>query len=225
MRDPTTTARGRTRWRRFGLAFVPAMGLVVTVVVLMMAGVLAAPITISGVQFTVKADKLIDHGNAPGEFTQWGDIDPIASATPAAEAVAISDIKSGADLGGLTQTVCGPVGLTSMFGISNIELVITAKDADAVGDLQVHLVGPNALTTGPDMVSTFTNIKIGALVPTQGTGAEFPLTFGQTANSFNITNTHIGSEYLTQTAVYTAETGSFALTGLGLAVSTPAKCP
>ncbi|HZS15826.1 MAG TPA: DUF6230 family protein [Candidatus Dormibacteraeota bacterium] len=224
MRDPTTQPRGRTRWRRFGIAFGPAMGLVITALVLMMTGVLALPITISGVQFTVKADKLVDNGSGPGEFKQWGDVDNLA--TGGGQAVAVSDIAHGADLGGLTQTVCGPTGLASPFP-THIQLVITADDANATGDLQVDLVGPNALTTGANMTSTFQSLVIGALVPTRGTtdgtNTEPPLTFGQTANSFNITNPNVGTEFLQQTAVYTSA-GTFALKHLGLAVSAPSAC-
>lgn len=210
-------ARGRTRWRRFGLAFIPAFGSIATVLVLMATGVIALPIAISGAQFTVSAASLTEHaGPSPG-FIQFGEVDS-TTGNPAdcvahpsdCTAVAVTDITNGADLGGpFTQTVCGPTGLV-VPAVANLKLVITADDANATGGL---IVDTTSLSAPSPTVTTFQNIQVG--VPE--TNREGGSTFGQTADSININGP------LTQGAVYT-QAGTFALKGLNLSVSFVSSC-
>lgn len=208
--------RGRTRWRRFGLAFVPALGLVVTTMVLMAMGVLALPVTIAGTQFTVNASSMTSHTPASGPaFIQYATVDfwngktptdCVTSPSTSCTAVAVTDLPAGATLPNLDQVVCGPTGLPG--AVANIKVEIKASSADATGGLVVDVT---KLTGG---TATFGNIKIGVPVTSDRSGAS---TFGQTADSLSITGD------LSQTAVYT-QAGTFTLSGLTLTASFAASC-
>lgn len=213
MRDPTTESRanGRTRWRRFGLLFGPAMGLVVTVMALMMTGVLALPISIAGTTFAIHVDKLVPHaGTQPfntkdwtnntttvtAGFAQWGDADFVNGAqTP----VLVTVLPGGADLGSLTQ--CVPVGPGHM--------TITASDADATNGLVVDLEG---MTIGSDQTATFNGLQMG--IPLQTRAGTY--SFGQVASSLSIPAGGT-AQSVNQSAVY-VQAGTFALKGLSLAL-------
>ena len=68
--DPAgSPARGRVRWRRFAILFIPAMAAAATMVVLTTEGVLAASISVSGSAFEVSANQLQGTG-----FEQFGGV-------------------------------------------------------------------------------------------------------------------------------------------------------
>jgi hypothetical protein len=68
---------GRVRFRRLALMGVPALGLSGTLMVLTAQGVLAAQFAISGISFTVTADRLDGVG-----FEQFGGLDNTAAGSP-----------------------------------------------------------------------------------------------------------------------------------------------
>ena len=191
--DPTgPPARGRVRWRRFAILFVPAMAAAVTMVVLTTEGVLAASISVSGSAFEVSANQLQGTG-----FEQFGGI--ATQATGTQHPVAVSVIRN-ATLQSLCQSVAvGPFTLVLRAGagstpVSAENLVV---DADQLSG--------NA---------TFTNIAIGQ---DAGTLTEVPGTtgasggFGEQADTIVITNLR------QHTWLTTA--GTFTLPGLSLSFS------
>ena len=94
-------ARGGTRWRRFTLAFGTSFGAIATVMVLMATGVLAAPITLSGTVFQVKADSLVGHSaNSGPSFIQYGFVDK-SSGGPTG--VAVTDLRPGGSVKFITD--------------------------------------------------------------------------------------------------------------------------
>lgn len=192
---------GRTRWRRFFLAFGPAFGIVVVAMVLLATGALALPVTVSGTKFTVAATSLTTTPG-PDAFVQIGNVDPGANGS--VNAVATTILANGGTLSNLTQTVCGPTGLPGPLAF--LKIVLTANPAVAAGGLVVDATD----LTGD---ATFTNIQIGVPFVNPRTGAA---TFAQTADNVSINN-------LNQTAVYT-QAGTFTLTGLHLTASLTGAC-
>jgi hypothetical protein len=94
---------GKTRWRRFGLAYGVSMGVIVGVLLLAATGAIALPLTITGQPFTLHGSAL----HATG-FTQYGDVDLIGGSTPVGVAVTVIDsLDDGGGNGivNLTQTV------------------------------------------------------------------------------------------------------------------------
>lgn len=194
---------GRTRWRRFGLLFVPALGMVATVVVLMATGAVAIPIAISGTQFTVTATNLSSGTTTDRtEFIQYGAVDQ--SSGPVAHAVAVNVIKN-ATLTNLTQTVCAPLPAPLP---GSLKVVLTANPAVAT-----NLVVDATALTGD---ATFTNIQIGVPAPAGIPDPGAIGTFAQVADHVNINN-------LSQTALFT-QAGTFTLTGLNLGASLVSTC-
>lgn len=195
---------GKTRWGRFGLSFGVTGAVVAVGLVLMATGAIALPVTISGTQFTVKADSLVSHPASSGpSFRQYAtvDSDPGKNLT----AVAVTELPAGGVLSGLDQTVCGPTGLPGPF--ANIKVILGATKADATGGLIVDA------TTLDGTQAIFNNIQIGVPVTSSRTGAT---TFGQTADGVTING-------LNQKAVYT-QAGTFTLSNLHLAASFASSC-
>jgi hypothetical protein len=192
---------GRTRWRRFFLAFGPAFGIVVVVMVLLATGAMALPITVSGTKFTVAASSLTTTAGT-NAFVQIANVDPAPGG--GLTAVATTILQNGGTLNNLSQTVCGPTGLPA--GFANLKVVLTANPAVAASGLVVDATD----LTGD---ATFTNIQIGVPFLNPRTGA---YTFAQTADNVSINN-------LNQTAVYT-QAGTFTLTGLHLGASFTGAC-
>jgi hypothetical protein len=193
---------GRTRWRRFFVAFVPAFGLVVLVMVLLATGALAMPITVSGTKFVVTASSLTTTPGA-NAFVQIANVDPNPGG--GATAVATTILANGGTLNNLSQTVCGPT-LIPVPALANLKVALTANPAVAANGLVVDATD----LTGD---AVFTNIQIGVPYVNPRTGAT---TFAQTADNVTINN-------LNQTAVYT-QAGTFTLTGLHLSASFAAAC-
>ena len=207
--DVATFAYGGTRWRRFSLVFGISFGLIATVLVLMAEGILAAPVTISGTVFQVKADSLVAHTPSSGPaFIQYGFVDQNSGP----HGVAVTDLPAGGVLTNLDQTVCG---LTGLGGINPawkyLVVELTADTADATGGLVVDATSLNAAT------ATFNNIQIGVPTPAGVPDAAAVGTFAQTADGVVI-------DSVDQKALYT-RAGTFKLTNLGLGAHLSSTCP
>ncbi len=198
----STVAFGGTRWRRFALAFGVSFGLIATVLLLMARGVLAAPVTISGTQFQVKADSLVAHTTADGSpaFIQYGYVD-------GSTGVAVTDLPAGGVLTNLRQTVCGQTPMPGVYLIVSLK----ADKADATGGLIVDATQLNGGT------ATFNNIQIGVAAPKGIPDSRAEGSFAQTADGVTI-------DGLDQQAVYT-QAGTFKLTNLGLTARLSTSCP
>ena len=202
-------AYGGTRWRRFTMVFGVSFALVATVIVLMAKGVLAAPVTISGTEFQVKADSLVAHqpGSGPA-FIQYGFVDQNGGP----HGVAVTDLPAGGVLTNLDQTVCGKTGLGGLNSAwTYLVIELKADSADATGGLVVDATSLNGAT------ATFNNIKIGVPAPNGIPDGQAVGTFAQTADGVTI-------DTLQQQAVYT-QAGTFKLTNLGLSAHLSSTCP
>lgn len=213
--DVAAVANGGTRWRRFTLAFGVSFGTIATVIVLMAAGVIAAPVSISGTVFQVSAASLVSHKPANGPaFIQYGYVDHSGAALPGGNStgVAVTYLPAGGVLTNLDQVVCGPTGLGGINPAWRYLVVeLTADSADATGGLVVdatQLHGDSA---------TFNNIQIGVPAPPGIPDSNAQGSFAQTADGVSISS-------LIQKAVYT-QAGTFTLKNLGLSARLASTCP
>jgi hypothetical protein len=198
--EVVAVADGGTRWRRFMLAFGVSFGAIGTVVALMATGVIAAPVTISGTVFQVKATSLTAHtpGSGPA-FIQYGFAD-------GSHGVAVTYLPAGGVLDGMDQTVCG-----NLPGGFVLVVKLHADTADATGGLVVDATQLDAGT------ATFHNIQIGVPAPGGIPDTAAVGSFAQTADGVSLNG-------ITQQAVYT-QAGTFNLSGLHLSASIAASCP
>ena len=187
---------GRTRWRRFAVALVPAVALAGAIVFGMANGAIAASFSVSGSTFKVSADKLEGDG-----FVQYGGIvtDKAGNVHP----VAVSGIKS-ASLTNLCQSVVVPG--------TPISLVIRA------GRDPLHPATATGLLIDMTQLSgdaTFENISIGQDASTlnkgPGTAVGQAGGFGQQADKVTILGLH--------QVAWSTSAGTFTLNGLDLHVS------
>jgi hypothetical protein len=187
---------GGTRWRRFAVAFVPAVAVVGAIVFGMANGSIAASFAVSGSTFKVSADKLEGTG-----FVQYGGTvhDTKGNVHP----VAVSGIKS-ATLTNLCQSVVVPG--------TPISLVIRAG-----GDPN-HPASATGLLIDMTQLSgdaTFENISIGQDASTldkgPATAVGAPGGFGQQADKVTINGLH--------QVAWSTSAGTFTLNGLDLHVS------
>lgn len=175
---PGTPRRGRVRLKRTALMAVPAIAAGGVLMALTAQGVLAAQFSISGMPFTITADKLDGEG-----FAQFGALDsmipdsPNAGSTGGQVLVAVSAIKK-AEITKLCQSV----------DLGGINLVIHAGDAGTP-------VTATDLTTDSDLLSgdaEFKNIEIGGDASTftkaGPVGKGSPGVFGQQADHVTLTN-------------------------------------
>src|SRR5713226_7240757 len=132
---------GRVRWRRFAIAFVPALAAAATLIALTTEGVLAASISVSGSAFEVSSSEL----NGTG-FEQFGGV--VTEQNGTQHLVAISAIKS-ASLANLCQSVTVP-GLGTA-------LRITAGGGGSPATASNLIVDADQLSGN----ATFNNITIG----------------------------------------------------------------
>jgi len=189
------TVRGRTRWRRFALVTVPAVGLAGLIVFGMADGAIAASFAVSGSTFKVSADTLDGSG-----FVQYGGVavDKAGNQHP----VAVSGIKS-ATLSNLCQSVVAPGG---------ISLVIRAGTQQGKPATATDLLIDMSQLSGD---ATFTNIDIGMDASSLKKGPDGavgqPGGFGQQAD-------HVTINGLKQVA-WSTSAGTFTLNGLDLHVS------
>lgn len=208
--DVLAAAGGGTRWRRFTLVFGVSFGAIATVLVLMANGVLAAPVTISGTVFQVKADSLVAHPNPNGPaFVQYGFVDQDSAGV---NGVAVTDLPAGGVLTNMDQVVCGQTGLGGINpGWKYLVVELKADSADATGGL---VVDATKLAAG---TATFHNIQIGVPAPDGVPDTKAVGTFAQTADGVSI-------DSIDQQAVYT-QAGTFKLTNLGLGAHLSSTCP
>jgi hypothetical protein len=197
--SPAPVRRGRIRFRRAAVMAVPACAVAAGMMVLTARGALAAQFTISGMPFTVTADKLEGTG-----FEQFGGLDNMADNSPNAGStggqvlVMVSAIKS-AKLTNLCQSV----------DLGGTNLLITAGSGSSP-------VSASHLTTDSTDISgdaAFNNIEIGGDASTfTKAGVAGPLgVFGQQADTVTIDN-------LRQTN-YATTAATFSLPGLHLRFS------
>lgn len=138
---------GRVRWRRFAATFLSAGALSAGLVALTAEGVLAAQFSISGMPFTVTADRLDGTG-----FEQFATLDHMAPGSPnegdtGGQVVVIVSAIDSADLTNLCQSI----------NMGGMHLKITAGDAGR----PVHA---RTLVVDSDLISgnaSFNNIDIG----------------------------------------------------------------
>jgi hypothetical protein len=144
---PPPSRRGRVRFRRAAVMAVPAGLLGATLMVLTAQGVLAAQFAISGMPFTVTADKLEGTG-----FEQFGGLDTMAENSPNAgdtggQVLIITSAIKKATLTNLCQSV--DLGGTNL-------LIRAGRGSDPVS--------ANDLTTDSTIIqgdASFNNIEIG----------------------------------------------------------------
>jgi len=162
-------ARGRVRWRRFAILFIPAMAAAATMVVLTTEGVLAASISVSGSAFEVSANQLQGTG-----FEQFGGVVTDSKGNP--HPVAISAIHH-ATLTNLCQSV----------SVGGVTLRITAGGGSSPASADNLIVDADQLSGN----ATFGNITIGQDAGTLSAdpGVSGPSGgFGQQADSVTIDN-------------------------------------
>lgn len=168
MQDVSTAVHlveGKTRWRRFGLAFLPGMAAVGTMLYLIATGVIAISLSISGIPFVLKADTL-----AGNDFMQWATASPVTNSAlitdPFIDGSLVANQTStlnaagqwyaadtvthfgSASIDNLKQWVCAP----TPFG--NKLLVVTEGDATATN---LTAYAPGLKATSAD----FSNMFIG----------------------------------------------------------------
>jgi Family of unknown function (DUF6230) len=194
MSDSALT-QGRTRWRRFAIAMVPATVIIGGLVVGMANGAVAASFSVSGQQFKVSADNL--HGTG---FRQYSAHDDKADGTPIPVAGSVIDNAS------LTN-LCQSVNVPNPFGIP-IVLRIEAGGGGNPATATGLTIGLTKLQGN----ATFTNIQIGRDGGEVSGNPALKGSFAQSADEVNI-------DGLRQTATSTSA-GTFNLTGLTLAVLT-----
>lgn len=174
----TPVPEGKVRWRRLAVMGVPALGLSGTLMVLTAQGVLAAQFAISGISFTVTADKLDGVG-----FEQFGGLDNTAPGSPnlqdqnGQQLVMISAIKQ-ATVTNMCQSVALP-GINLVIRAGNKGTPVKATDLVLDSDT---LSGDSA---------QFNNINIGqdASTLTAVPDVTGPLgDFAQQADTVTITN-------------------------------------
>ena len=208
MTEVVDQVAGRTRWKRFGLVFVPAVAAGAALAIMVANGALAVSFAVSGSQFKVSASSLDGDG-----FTQFGSIDHGASSTDL-HPVVVSVIDDNAELADLCQSVVVPIPgpLQPILGAQRI-IKITAGGGNTpatadnlvvdMSQLTASQASFNGMNIGQDASTTGVN---GIVEPNPSAGA-----FSQTAEHVHITN-------LQQTA-WATTAGTFTLPGLTLGFS------
>lgn len=207
MTEIVDQATGRTRWKRFGIAFVPAVAAGAALAIMVANGALAVSFAVSGSQFKVSADRLTGDG-----FSQFGSIDHGTSSTDL-HPVVVSVIDDNAELTNLCQSVVVPIPgpLQPILGAQRI-IKITAGGGGNPATADNLVVDMTQLTGN----ATFGGMRIGQDASTLGVnGLVEPNPsaggFGQAADSVDIAN-------LKQTA-WATTAGTFTLPGLTLGFS------
>jgi hypothetical protein len=195
---PDTPAEGRTHWKRFGLALVPAVAASAALLAMSAQGALAASFTISGQAARISADHL--HGDG---FAQYGWLDK--SARGDAIPVATAAIRH-AELKNMCQSVVFQLPI-----VGELTLRINAGGGDKPVVAEDLFIDMNQL----DGDATFTNIEIGRDASTLDKGPKngkgLQDMFAQQADMVDI-------DHLTQT-MYASHAGVFRLNGLHLEVA------
>jgi hypothetical protein len=186
---------GRTRWRRFAIAMMPATVIIGGIVVGLANGAVAASFSVSGQQFKVSADNL--HGTG---FRQFSSLDTAADGTQIPIAGSVIDNAT------LTN-LCQSVNVPNPLGM-RIVLRIEAGGGGTPATAQGLTIGLTKLQGN----ATFTNIQIGRDGGDVSGIPQLSGSFAQSADEVNI-------DGLRQIATSTSA-GTFALNGLTMAVLT-----
>jgi hypothetical protein len=197
---------GRTRWRRFALAVVPAAAAVGALMFGVMAGAFPSQFTVSGLQFKVSADRL--EGTGFSQFPGW---DTTADGTNLPVARSVIDH---AELSGLCQSVRLPdIALLLFPGKDALVLRIEAGNGSTPAEADNLVIGLTELSGN----AVFGNIQIGN---DAGELSGVPLLAGQPGQRADT----IAIDDLRQLS-YSTTAGSFRLPGLSLKViaSTPSE--
>lgn len=191
-------ARGGTRWKRFGVVMVPSIAATAAIGVALAQGALAASFAVSGQQFKVTVDKLVNDDG----FVQYGGV---ANTPDGPEPVAVSAFNN-ATLTNLCQSVVVP----TPFGDVSVKL-------GAGGDPKKPVEARNLFIdiTQLEADAVFRNIDIGVSVDstTKGPKPQQPYesgSFAQQADAATLTG-------IKQTA-WATSAGTFKLSGLKLNV-------
>lgn len=229
----STAPLGKTRWRRFGVAAGVGFGVVAVLGYLAMSGALALSFVLSGIPFSLTADRLEGSGfvqyaypdqiagNPANLQKQAGDLigsGPINNVFNAgANGVFASDTVSqfrSADIVNLSQTICAPTGALPV----SIKVHLGGTGTTKATNLTIQAPALTAET------ATFNAIKIGESVksalqdqgyapgeftdPNNGLSGPLGASFAQGANTATLTG-------IKQVGVGT-EAGTFAIGGLTL---------
>jgi hypothetical protein len=141
------TAEGRVRWRRFAATMFGAGALSAALVALTAEGVLAVQFAISGIPFTVTADRLEGTG-----FAQWAELDHMAENSPNA-----------GDTGGVVVVIVSAIdraeltNLCQSINMGGISMKITAGDAGTPVTARTLVVDSDDIAGN----ASFKNIEIG----------------------------------------------------------------
>jgi hypothetical protein len=191
---------GRVRWRRFAAMMIPATVGAGVLVTLSAQGVLASQFAISGIAFTITANKLDGTG-----FEQYGALDFTAPKSPnlkstGGTALVMTSVIKNATLTNLCQSI----------NLGAIQLVLHAGGGSTPVQATNLVVDSSTLSGDAD----FTNINIGqdASTMTEVPGFTGPLgDFGQQAD-------HVTINGLRQTN-YATTAAEFTLPGLSMSFS------
>lgn len=211
---PDAVSEGRVRWKRFGMMLSASAVVGAVLVTLTAQGVLAAQFAISGIPFTVTADRLDGTG-----FEQFGTLDSMPDGSPNASACAGASEANQGNCGGVVVVAVSAIqtatlsNLCQSINLGGTNLKITAG-GNGRSVQATTLVVDSDLLTGD---ATFTNIEIGRDASTLNKvpGVTGPLgLFAQQADSVVITNLR-QSNFATTAA-------AFSLPGLTLTFSSTA---
>lgn len=193
--EPAPSGRGRVRWRRAAALAVPAVLACGALVALTARGVLGIQMSVSGMPFTVTADRLQGHG-----FEQFGGLAPTSGrAGGAGRAPAVVSAIDSASLTNLCQSVD--------LGATNLLIRAGTGGARVTAD---HLTTDSALIRGD---ASFSDLEIGNDAGTLDTaGVQGPSGgFGQQAATVTV-------DHLRQTD-WATTAAVFKLPGLRLSFS------
>ena len=208
MTEVVDQGTGRTRWKRFGVAFVPAVAAGAALAIMVANGALAVSFAVSGSQFKVSADRLTGDG-----FSQYGSIDHGTSSTDL-HAVVVSVIDNNAELTNLCQSVSIPIPgpLQPILGSHKI-IKITAGGGGTPATADNLVVDMSQLDASK---ATFGGMRIGQDASTLGVNDIVDPnpsagSFAQASDTVDITD-------LQQTA-WATTAATFTLPGLSLGFS------
>jgi hypothetical protein len=240
MATPSISAgEGRTRWRRFGLVGGIGLAAVALVGYLAMTGALALSFAISGIPFTLSADKLSGSG-----FVQFAYPDQLATNTSSALNKGAAAVVNAAAPINNTFTVPngGPTFVSDTVTsfksatISNLNQVICAPTLPGMPSIKVHLSGAgdtiasNLVIQAPALsaaTADFSNITIGQTVKSAISSQGVPDPYG--ALNSDLGNSFAqGADAATLTGISQigvgTEAGTFSISGLKLYAEFVGSC-
>lgn len=198
--------RGRTSWRRFTLAALPAAVAAGALLFGVAAGAFPAKFHVSGQEFKVSADKL--DGTSFVQYPDWDTTLPENPQTEGANLPVARSVIGSASLTNLCQSVKMPDRALAPFpGVDQIVLRIEAGGGDKPATAEDLAIGLTELSGD----ATFTNIQIGNDARDISDGpAQLSGLFGQRSDRVEIDGL--------QQVAYSTSAGTFRLNGLSLRV-------